>query len=235
MRNNLGLKLVALAVAVLIWMQVSLMADHQSSVKLDLRLRNLAEDDTLLSSLTQIPCLVQGRGLDLIKLRLSKATVLMDAQDLRMGNLKNFELQQLPANLDLTVMGIDPAFSLAALSSSTPPKKPAANPAQVKSGQEMVARQDPAAAGNKTDPADPVNTLVLTNIPLAGPADLRYFPSVATLKVQGKSSLLATLPAGISVTVAESPDARGLYTLKAITPPGVSLLDLTPKQVRRAK
>lgn len=224
MRKNLGLKIVALCVAVVIWIQVALMADHQSRVSLDLKLNDLAPEDSLLAALRKIPCMVQGRGLDIIKLQFSRASIVMNAADLRERNYKAFEAVNLPANLNLAIVSIDPAYSprLQGLAG-----EPDGEGVPVRKG-----KKDTPPRPELPDPADPLNTLVLTNIPISGPPELRYFPAVVTIKVRGKSSHLASLPKGISVTVSGNPDARGLYSLTAQTPEGVTLQDITPKQVR---
>ncbi len=234
MRNNLGLKIVALVVAILIWMQVSVMSDHQSKVNLDLKLTNRAESDTLPETLAKVPCIVQGRGLDIIKLVLSRTYLTMDAADLKAGNLKDFEAVDLPANLNLTLVGIDPSverkLSGLKLEGQPPPQNPSAAKRKADKQGKKAGKEKP-----DLDATDPVNSLVLTNIPISGSGERRFFPSVVTLKVRGRNSALASLPKGINVTVSASPDARGLYSVEAATPEGVTLQDITPKQVRLGK
>jgi hypothetical protein len=64
---------------------------------------------------------------------------------------------------------------------------------------------------------------------------LKIFPPKATLKVQGKASLLARLPQGISITISPTPDNEGYYTVYASVPENVTILDITPQKVRVIK
>lgn len=227
MKNKLGLKIVALAVAVLIWVQVTLMADHQSKVNLRLKLEDVPESDSLLLKLDKVPCLVQGRGLDILKLRFSRASIAMAASDLASGELKSFQTQDLPLNLDLTILAIDPSFSRKLGDGS------ALDPDRL-AGADKQNKARPTRQQALENSGAPIISQVLSNIPITDNADRRYFPSVVTLKLRGRAPLLENLPQGISVQVAENPDARGLYRLSVLTPEGVTLQDITPKQVRLA-
>jgi hypothetical protein len=64
---------------------------------------------------------------------------------------------------------------------------------------------------------------------------LKIFPSKATLKVQGKTSLLANLPQGVYITISSTPDNEGYCTVFASVPENVTVLDITPQKVRIIK
>ncbi|MBW6513927.1 MAG: hypothetical protein K0B87_04120 [Candidatus Syntrophosphaera sp.] len=233
MKNNLGLKIFAVLVAVFIWLQVTLMTEQHSKVNLELRLTNSTPEDSLLYAANKISSQVQGQGMDILKLQFSKAYVEMDARDLRAGNDRNFALRDLPLNLDVTVLSVDPASVVQLGKPGTASKAADANQAsRTETARRGAEAADLSEQETGADSSDPVNSLVLTNLPITSPTGLRFFPSTATLKVQGRASILASLPRGVVVKASPVPDARGFHGLSAETPEGVTLLDITPRQVR---
>jgi hypothetical protein len=233
MKNNLGLKIFAVLVAVFIWLQVTLMTEQQSRVRLDLRLTNASREDSLLYAAAKVSSQVQGQGMDILKLLFSKAYVEMDARDLHAGNDRNFTLRDAPLNLDATVLSVDPASVAQTGKGGTDPKTGDPKNVGLAEVERRGAKDTPSATNTAgPDAQDPVNSQVLSNLPISSPRNLRFFPSTASLKVQGRASLLAPLPKGVVVKASPYPDDRGFHSLSADTPDGVTLLDITPRQVR---
>jgi hypothetical protein len=228
MRNNLGLKLLALLLAVIIWLQLILVADRQGRVSLDLRLTNIQEADTLRLPPRKISCYVQGRGMDIIRLYFSRAYIQMDANEFWSGNSKNYLPMDIPENLQANVLGIispglDELGKIGKLTEEDFGKR-----TEGKKRQESppVSRQK-----GTTSSGEQVDTRILTDLPIVAPAGTSIFPNRATIKVKGRAAALTRLPSGVTVT-ASAPDSRGICSLSADVPEAVNLLDITPKQVR---
>ncbi|HPH60350.1 MAG TPA: hypothetical protein PLX72_01785, partial [Candidatus Syntrophosphaera sp.] len=73
MNNNLGLKIVALLMAIFFWLQITLVAQQESKTSLPLKLVNATGADSLRQPPPKIASTVQGRGLDILRLRYSPA------------------------------------------------------------------------------------------------------------------------------------------------------------------
>jgi len=71
-KENLGLKLFALSLAILIWLQSVLVMEHKSKVNLPVRLNSLPADISLENMPTTIPFSVEGKGLDILRLAISR-------------------------------------------------------------------------------------------------------------------------------------------------------------------
>lgn len=228
MKNNLNIKVIAIVVALFIWLQITLMSNHQTEIGLDLRLINMGVADSLLNTRGKIDCIVEGSGMDILKLKFSQAYIEMEALDLAAGNDQRFEPKDVPLNLDIAFLGVDPESAYESEQSSSMQTQSGDIPKnEIPTGEALVGRQTSPANSQ-----DKVRAMVLPDIPIEPPPGLRLFPATATLKVQGRSSALANLPRGVSVRITGKPDARGMYNLEASVPTGVSLLDITPKQVR---
>jgi len=103
------------------------------------------------------------------------------------------------------------------------------------SDQEKTEELSPPRETTIIDSQDPIVTRILNDLPISTPRNLKIFPPKATLKVQGKASLLARLPQGISITISPTPDNEGYYTVYASVPENVTILDITPQKVRVIK
>lgn len=236
MKHNLGLKILALVVAIIIWLQIILMDEHQSKVNLELRLVQSNTADTLRPQPKKILCQVQGKGLDILKLYFSNAYVEMNAADYWAGNDKNFRIINVPDKIKVNIINVIPsppyenlkAEELAKVSNNLNKESPPGE--KVKTSETNSAKEK-----NIIDSQDPITTRILTDVPITTPQKLKIFPSKATLKVQGKASLLANLPQGVYITISPSPDNEGYYTVFASVPENVTVLDITPQKVRIIK
>ncbi len=228
MKNNLGLKIVALLMAVFIWAQMTLVSQQETQTKLELRLVNASREDSLRQPPGKISSVVQGRGLDILRLKYSKAFIQMEAGDYWGGDSSDFQALDIPENLNVKVLSVSPPT-------------PAQQIARVKTNQDT----SPDDRGNSKDDSDSesyrpqtedppkVQTLILRDLPITPPPGVKIFPDKAQLKVQGEVSLLDKLPTGVSVTAV--PDPQGGYELKHSVPQGITVLGITPQKVRAAR
>ncbi len=234
MKSNLGLKIVALLMAVFFWLQVTLVSRHESQTSLPLKLVNAAGADSLRRPARKISSQVEGRGLDILRLKYSKAFIQMEAADYWAGNSSNYLAEDVPEKLNVKVLGVMPP-TLAEQLKEKDLAKTGEVPADVQA--DISAAGSPAA-----EPAKPVHKLgeqpqtrILTDLRIVPPPGISIFPARASLKLRGKASLLAGLPSGVRVYTANQPDARGQYSVKADVPEGITVQDITPKQVRGSK
>ena len=211
MTKNLGIKIIALLVSVLIWVQITLMAEHETKVKLRMELSS-DNPEQLDKTGTKVPFLVKGRGLDIVKLNYSQATVRIAASDFQEGNDKNFTVTNLPANHGLNIIGIDPEYLGARRKQST---------------------QEQSDNGSASTPVKPSPTLTkLVEVKLIEDSGRQFFPDQITLKVRGTAKALTALPAGIKLTPSATALSNGLYSIVAELPPDVTIVEMTPASVR---
>ena len=107
-RENLGTKFFALFLAALIWVQIQFSSEHRSIINIPVSLKNVPENLTLDKLPHSIPFYVKGKGLELTKLELSKARVILDASKLHPGvgliSLTDYNID-LPATIDANIIG----------------------------------------------------------------------------------------------------------------------------------
>lgn len=210
MTKNLGLKIISLLTAILIWVQITLMAEHQSKAMLPLRLVPTVVNPIPPQAEKRIPCLVEGRGLDIIKLRHSRAVIQMTTDDYLSGNEKNYTPIGIPHNLKVNLTGIEPGF----FKTIAIKQKPAQNAFQT------LQSQQPEATVER-----------ILDVRINDVSGKQFFPGSATIQVKGPETLVAKLPAGLKVTTEETPRPDGKYALKWELPPGLTLLKITPTEV----
>ncbi|MCB5248007.1 MAG: hypothetical protein LHW57_08290 [Candidatus Cloacimonetes bacterium] len=232
MKNNLGVKIIALLMAVFIWLQVTLVSQHESVTGLNLKLVNASGADTLRQPPGKISSTVKGRGLDILRLKYSKAYIQMEAADYWAGNASDFLAVDIPEQLNVEVLEVVPP-SLSEQRQET--ARAGSETAPGRAAPAAQTRSEADAAGPSSAPEEEVQTRILTDLSIDTPRGLTVFPARATLKVRGKASLLAGLPGGIRVYIVNEPDPRGQYAVKAELPDGISLQDITPRQVRAAR
>lgn len=234
-KNNLGLKLFALLLAVIVWIQLSLLSEHQSVVKLKIELSNAKAAPTLAKEIGSVPFNVRGRGIDILKLKLSKTVAQFDARDIvgarESSSGLDFVIKDKPANLDIEILGVLKGFELGTVKPGR--INPAGNEGLAGFTSSRKASPDPIS--KKATGHEPSSTMVLENIGISSPGGIQFLPSSATLKVSGKQSSLETLPRGLAVSAEDKPDASGTYELSVRLPAGVELVDITPKRVRIRK
>lgn len=109
MNNKLGLKILAVCLALLIWLQITLRSQHRTVVNFPVVLVNLSPDVSLSKLPKTIPFDVRGTGIDLVKLYFSSTKVVIDAAKLRAGEeklpLDDYNLRELPSNSNIEIFG----------------------------------------------------------------------------------------------------------------------------------
>jgi len=107
-RENLGLRIFSLVLAVFIWLQSNLITEHRSVVSLPVSLKSVPKNITLEKLPSSIPFHVKGKGLDIIKLMLSRTKVSIDASSIKPGvdiiSLSDYTID-LPENINITLLG----------------------------------------------------------------------------------------------------------------------------------
>jgi hypothetical protein len=106
MKNNLTLKILAVMVTIFIWVQTMLLKHQSTDVNLPVKLTNVPEQLALTHPLSQsVRFHVEGRGIDILLLKLAHTYVEIDARDLKFRNniipLNKFQVN-LPKYITLT-------------------------------------------------------------------------------------------------------------------------------------
>ena len=108
LKDNLGIRLFALFLAILIWLQSVLVSEHRSVVSLPVNLRNMPQNITLENLPQSIPFAVKGKGLDIIRLMMAKPRVNIDAASITPNteiiSLENYVID-MPENVDVSLLG----------------------------------------------------------------------------------------------------------------------------------
>lgn len=108
LKDNLGIRLFALMLAILIWLQSVLVSEHRSVISLPVNLRNLPQNITLENLPQTIPFAVKGKGMDIVRLMLAKPRVNIDASGITpytdIISLQNYAID-IPENVDVTLLG----------------------------------------------------------------------------------------------------------------------------------
>ena len=236
LKNNLALKLVGLLIAALIWLQIAFQTEQQSVLNLPLELTSAAEGEKPVPSPQKVPFNVSGKGLDILRLRLSKLAVQFTAAQFADPNREvaslEYSLVNRPPTLDVDILGPVPGVTVGSLGKRglKAPKSPAKN---ARSSAEKPSQGDRQA--NRNARQELTTTRILENVKISDHAVTIKKKSTATLKVEGRESDLASLPQGIIVSAGDKPDASGTHQVNVKLPGGIELLDLTPKRVRLLK
>ncbi|MCB5260813.1 MAG: CdaR family protein [Candidatus Cloacimonetes bacterium] len=116
LKDNLGTRLFALLLALLIWLQSVLVSDHRSVVSLPVNLKNIPQNITLENLPQKIPFIVKGKGLDIIRLMLAKPRVNIDAGNITPNtdiiSLQNYSID-IPENVEVSLLGPSESDNLA--------------------------------------------------------------------------------------------------------------------------
>lgn len=94
--------------AIFIWVQSLLVSEHRSVVNLPVNLKSVPKNLTLQRLPQSIPFNVRGKGMEILKLRLSKTRVSIDASKIKPGvdiiALTDYTID-LPENVEVTLIG----------------------------------------------------------------------------------------------------------------------------------
>ena len=104
----LGLKIFAVALALLLWMQANLMSEHKTVLNLPVQFRNAPKDVSIKQKQEKIPYLVQGKGIDILRFLISKTHIIIDASKIKPGTdilaLDDYRID-VPSGIDLKLIG----------------------------------------------------------------------------------------------------------------------------------
>jgi len=107
-RENNGLRIVALVLAAMIWLQSVLVSEQRSVVSLPINLLYVPQNITLEDIPESIPFSVKGKGLDILKMMLFKPKVNIDASKITQHSdiltLEDYSID-LPDNVNVTFLG----------------------------------------------------------------------------------------------------------------------------------
>jgi len=108
LQENIGLKVLSLIIAIFVLIQSLLISEQRSVVNLPLALLSIPQNITLEDFPKTIPFQVRGRGLEIIKLKLSRTKVFIDASKIKPGtdiiSLSDYTIN-LPDNIQLEIIG----------------------------------------------------------------------------------------------------------------------------------
>ncbi|HPI25679.1 MAG TPA: YbbR-like domain-containing protein [Candidatus Cloacimonadota bacterium] len=107
-RENNGLRIVALVLAAMIWLQSVLVSEQRSVVSLPINLLYVPQNITLEDIPESIPFSVKGKGQDILKMMLFKPKVNIDASKITQYSdiltLEDYSID-LPDNVNVTFLG----------------------------------------------------------------------------------------------------------------------------------
>lgn len=107
-RENIGIRIVALLLAVLIWTQSVLVSEQKSVVNLPINLLYVPKNITLENIPETIPFAVRGKGQDILKMMLFKPRVNIDASKITaftdILSVEDYSID-LPENVNVTFLG----------------------------------------------------------------------------------------------------------------------------------
>jgi YbbR domain-containing protein len=107
-RENNGLRIVALVLAAMIWLQSVLVSEQRSVVSLPINLLYVPQNITLEDIPESIPFSVKGKGQDILKMMLFKPKVNIDASKITQYSdiltLEDYSID-LPENVNVTFLG----------------------------------------------------------------------------------------------------------------------------------
>ena len=115
MGKNLLIKILVLIIAILLWMQLTLMKIHEEEIPVSIKLVNMPHDLVLEEELPEIPVHIRAKGMDILFLKLSKSHFEIDAENFKYGKNKlNFTEKNLVYfhRLQLDVLNIDKSGNL---------------------------------------------------------------------------------------------------------------------------
>lgn len=108
LKDNLGLRLFALLLAMFLWLQLALVSEQRSVVSLPVNLLSVPQNITLENFPTKIPFAVRGKGQDIIRLIIAKPRVNIDASKITPNtdviSLQDYSID-LPDNINVTLLG----------------------------------------------------------------------------------------------------------------------------------
>lgn len=107
-KDNLGVRLFALLLAMFLWLQSALVSEQRSVVSLPINLLSVPQNITLENFPSAIPFAVRGKGMDIIRLMIAKPRVNIDASKITPNtdviSLQDYSID-LPENINVTLLG----------------------------------------------------------------------------------------------------------------------------------
>ncbi|MCB5272109.1 MAG: hypothetical protein LHW56_09735 [Candidatus Cloacimonetes bacterium] len=107
-KDNLGLRLFALFLAMFIWLQSALISEQRSVVSLPINLLSVPQNITLENFPSAVPFAVRGKGLDILRLMMAKPKVNIDASKITPNtdviSLQDYSID-LPENINVSLLG----------------------------------------------------------------------------------------------------------------------------------
>ncbi len=107
-KENISLKLISLLLAMFIWLQSTLVSEHKAVMYLPVALVNIPENLSFDNLPQKVPFVLKGSGLDLIRLKLHKTRIELDAKKFKPGtstlDLTDYNIN-IPQNLSIELIG----------------------------------------------------------------------------------------------------------------------------------
>lgn len=104
MKNGLGIKILALFIALVIWFQIVLISEHTIELNIPLTLTQVPKDVSIDNY--SIPFSITGRGYDLLRFYLSKPRAELDGSEIMPGTtqipITNYKINK-PASLNIAI------------------------------------------------------------------------------------------------------------------------------------
>ncbi len=108
LKENLGLRIFAIFLAIIIWFQSVLVSEHRTVLSFPLNLQSVPPGITIEELPQKIGFNVRGRGMDIIRLKMARPNVYIDASGIS-STTKSISLQDyvidLPENVNVTLLG----------------------------------------------------------------------------------------------------------------------------------
>jgi len=107
-KEYLGLKIFAVILAALLWLQAALLSDHRAVINIPIQLTNAPKDVSIDKNQDSIPYIVEGKGIDILRFALSKTRISVDASNIRPGfdllALNDYKVE-VPVGINLNLIG----------------------------------------------------------------------------------------------------------------------------------
>lgn len=107
-KEYLGLKIFAVILAALLWLQSALLSVHRTVLNIPIQLTNAPKDVSIDKTQDSIPYIVEGKGLDIVRFAISKTHISIDASTIKPGfdllTLNDYHID-MPEGINLNLIG----------------------------------------------------------------------------------------------------------------------------------